>query len=242
MRLLDLFSGEGGAGAGYIAAGFDVTGVDVKSLGQFYPGTFVQSEALSYLSKHGHKFDVVHASPPCQGYSRATAGNPSARANHVRLIAATRSLLRDIGVPYVIENVEQAKSQMVDPVMLCGRMFGLKADDEDGASLVLDRHRLFESNMALQVPQHYPHDDSLVAGVYGGSRRAKLPKGTPLDVCAPLDRYAAKHVRKGGYCPRSIRVQQELLGIDWMSEKGMRESIPPIYAEIIGAQLFRMVG
>ena len=37
--------------------------------------------------------------------------------------------------------------------------------------------------------------------------------------------------------PRSIAVQQALLGIDWMTVKGMQESIPPIYAQHVGMQL-----
>lgn len=235
-RLLDLFRGEGGASQGYVDAGFDVTGVDLKPLGHRGPGRFIQGDALAYLAEHGHEYDVIHASPPCQGYTIATAGNPTARAKHVRLIAATRELLKLTGRPWVIENVEQARSQMVDPTMLCGRMFDLEADDEDGMRLVLDRHRLFESNVALAAPAHPKHDDRQVAGVYGGSRRSSKPNATPAD-----DRYAARYERHGGYVPRSKRVQQALLGIDWMSVKGMQESIPPAYSRHIGEQLMAHV-
>lgn len=236
-RLLDLFSGEGGAAAGYIAAGWDVTGVDLKPLAHRYPGMFVQGDALAYLAQHGHEFDAIHASPPCQAYSISTAGNPTARGKHKRLIAATRELLVLTGRPWVIENVEQARAQMRDPILLCGRMFGLGAVDEDGLELVLDRHRLFESNVPLVAPAHLTHGAEQVAGVYGGSRRAKRLHGeTPAQV-APRDRYAARYERKGGYVPRSIRVQQELLGIDWMTVKGMQESIPPAYSQHVGAQL-----
>lgn len=231
-RLLDLFCGQGGAAAGYIAAGFDVTGVDLANHAKRYPGEFIQSDAIAFLAAHGSAFDVIHASPPCQGYSIATAGNPEARAKHVRLIAATRELLHLTGRPWVIENVEQARSQMVDPTLLCGRMFGLATNDEDGLPLVLDRHRLFESNVPLVVPAHSKHGSEQVAGVYGGSRRSSKPNATPAD-----DRYAARYERKGGYVPRSIRVQQQLLGIDWMTVKGMQESIPPVYAQHIGMQL-----
>jgi len=251
-KLLDLFCGEGGAGVGYIAAGWHVTGVDLKPLGHRYPrfykdgrpARFVQGDALPYLIEHGHEFDAIHASPPCQGYSIATAGNPGARAKHQRLIAATRELLQLTGKPWVIENVEQARSQMVDPILLCGSMFGLETFDEDGEPLRLERHRLFESNVALEQPgmQHHFHAPGIsVAGVYGGGRRAKRLPGESLADVAPRDRHEAKHVRKGGYTPRSKRVQQELLGIDWMSVKGMQESIPPVYAEHIGRQLLAHV-
>lgn len=237
MRLLDLFCGQGGAAAGYIAAGFDVTGVDRDNHAKRYPGTFIHGDALTYLAEHGHKYDAIHASPPCQGYSIATAGNPEARAKYDRLIAATRDLLEQTGRPWVIENVELAGSEMVDPITLCGRMFGLSAVDEDGETVVLDRHRLFESNIPLAPPPHPRHGDEQVAGVYGGSRRAKVPPGVKPAYLAVLDKYAARKERGGGYVPRSIRVQQELLGIDWMTVKGMQESIPPAYAQCVGEQL-----
>lgn len=237
-KLLDLFCGEGGAAAGYMRAGWHVTGVDMKNFRDRYPGdAFAQGDALAFLAEHGHEFDAIHASPPCQGYSIATAGNPEARGKHKRLIAATRELLELAGVPWVIENVEQAGSQMRDPILLCGRMFGLGADDLDDVPLVLDRHRLFESNVTLTSPPHPAHGDEQVAGVYGGSRRAKRRPGESLAEVAPRDRYAARYERKGGYVPRSKAVQQALLGIDWMTVKGMQESIPPVYAEFVGRQL-----
>lgn len=226
-RMLDLFCGQGGA-----AAGYDVTGVDIADHSKRYPGTFVKGDALAYLTQHGAEYDAIHASPPCQGYSIATAGNPEARAKHKRLIAATRELLALTGRPWVIENVEQARSQMLEPIMLCGRMFGLGALDEDGMPLVLDRHRLFEASFPIEQPAHPKHGGEQVAGVYGGARRSSKPDATPAD-----DRYAARYERHGGYVPRSIRVQQQLLGIDWMTVKGMQESIPPTYAEYVGHEL-----
>lgn len=231
-KLLDLFCGEGGAAAGYIAAGFDVTGFDLNAtVGRHYPGTFVSGDALAYLALHGADFDAIHASPPCQGYTIATAGNPTARAKHKRLIAATRELLVLTGRPWVIENVEQARSQMRDPVLLCGRMFGLGTEDEDGLPLVLDRHRLFESNVRLVAPAHPKHGREQVAGVYGGGR-ARRPGQTAAE-----HRDSCRHDRGGGYVPRSRAVKQALLGIDWMTVRGMQESIPPDYAEWIGRQL-----
>lgn len=238
--LLDLFSGQGGAAAGYIRAGIPadrIVGVDIADHSKRYPGRFVQADALAFLAQYGHQFSIKHASPPCQGYTIATAGNPAARAKHQRLIAATRELLKVSGGLWVIENVEQARSQMVDPIMLCGRMFGLGATDEDGMPLVLDRHRLFEANVELLCPPHPKHGGEQVAGVYGGSRRAKRADGETLAEVAPRDRYAARVERGGGYVPRSIPVQQDLLGIDWMTVKGMQESIPPAYTEWIGEQL-----
>lgn len=230
-RLLDLFSGEGGAAAGYIRAGFEVTGVDMLPLGDRYPGTFVQGDALEYLAEHGHEYDVIHASPPCQAYSIATAGSPKARAKHPRLIGATRELLLATGRPYVIENVSQARPELVDPILLCGRMFGLEAPDEDGEPLVLDRHRLFESNVPLVAPPHPKHDDRQVAGVYSGGR-TRRPGQTAAE-----HRHECRAIRRGGYVPASREVRQALMGIDWMTDRGLNESIPPAYTAYLGRQL-----
>lgn len=104
-----------------------------------------------------------------------------------------------------------------------GRQFGLTATDDDGTPLIMDRHRLFESNVFLMVPPHEPHDPRpQVAGAYGGARR---------------DKWEARNVRKGGYVPPSLDVLRALIGADWMTEKGCFLSIPPAYTEHVGRQL-----
>src|SRR6185369_9776538 len=101
MRLLDLYCGAGGAAMGYFRAGFtDIVGVDIKPQPR-YPFTFVQADALEYLTVYGDEFDVIHASPPCQAYSQATAWRGS-RANHPDLIGLVQFAVRGTGLPYVI--------------------------------------------------------------------------------------------------------------------------------------------
>ena len=231
MTALDLFCGQGGTTRGLQDAGFEVVGVDIKDQSAHYPGTFVRGDALAYLTEHGHKFDVIFAGPPCQGYTIGNAANPAARGKHAQLIGETRWLLTLTGRPWVIENVQQARSQMVDPILLCGRMFGLETNDEDGEPLVLDRHRLFESNVPIVAPAHPKHDARQVGGVYGGGR-ARKPGATAAE-----HRHDCRTGRKGGYVPASREVRQRLLGIDWMTDKGMTESIPPAYARYLGEQL-----
>lgn len=222
-ELLDVYCGEGGAGEGYARAGWTVTGVDNnRNRLTRYPFKTHQADAIEFLLEHGHEYDAIHASPPCTGYTRGTAAVPDRLTRYDRLIAATREALQIVGKPYVIENVEDAKRELRNPGLLCGRQFNLTATDTDGTPLVMDRHRLFESNVFFLYPPHPAHDDTQVAGSYGGARR---------------DKDEARHVRKGGYVPKSVDVQRQLLGTPWMSEKGCQLSIPPAFTEWLGAQL-----
>jgi DNA (cytosine-5)-methyltransferase 1 len=218
---------------GYSRAGFDVTGVDLfkhkntkgKTVGfsqKRYPFKSHQADAIEYVQEHGHEYDAIHASPPCQHASIATSSLD--RSDYPRLIEPTREALISTGKPYVIENV--TGSLLLDPLMLCGSMFGLTAFDDDGTPLRLERHRLFETNIQMWAPHYDYHDKRVqVAGSYGGARR---------------DKDEARNVRHGGYVP-SATVQQRLLGIDWMTEGGMHQSVPPAYTEWVGRELFNAV-
>lgn len=153
--LLDLFCCEGGAAKGYHDAGWEVFGVDINPQPR-YPFWFHQGNALDVLLGgvccfargderkwlHVSEFDAIHASPPCQAHTNAQRiqGN-----DHPDLIEPTRDLLHEVGKPFVIENVPGAP--LVDPVELCGAMFGLETY----------RHRLFESNWELIPPAHPEH-------------------------------------------------------------------------------------
>lgn len=140
---LDLFCCQGGASAGYERAGFAVLGVDVDDQPR-YPFAFVQADAVEFLTRYGHLFDSISASPPCQAFTLAQRiqGN-----EHPDFITQTRALLVALGRPWVIENVPGAP--LADPVVLCGAMFGLHTY----------RHRLFETGggFAFTAPEHPEH-------------------------------------------------------------------------------------
>lgn len=141
-RLLDLFCGAGGCSMGYHNAGFDVFGVDHLTQ-KNYPFPFVQCDALEYVMDHGHKYDVIHASPPCQAYSSLTRN----KSIHPDMLQQTRNVILSTCRPYVIENVIGAP--MRNAIVLCGTNFNLKFDRLS----VLRRHRLFELSHLILVPQ-----------------------------------------------------------------------------------------
>ena len=203
-RLLDLFCGVGGCSVGYSRAGFDVTGIDLHKQPR-YPFTFVQADALEYVAEHGHEFDVISASPPCPPH---TAINHARKGKLVSLVEPTRIALQRTGKPYVIENVPGAP--MVNPLVLCGSMFGLG----------VIRHRLFESNLLLLAPGPCRHAGSVSDGTYvsvhGGGKRSThtIP-------------YSEQRKR-----------WESAMGVDWAgNRKELVNAIPPAYTEYIGRHL-----
>ena len=229
-KLLDLFCCAGGAAMGYHRAGFDVVGVDLTPQPN-YPFDFTNGNALNLLahlltggrvstSRHpwGHfelaDFDAIHASPPCQGYLNLGAVNRALgrEYEHATLIPATRELLEATGKPYVIENVEDAKKEMVDPARICGT----------GLGLPLRRHRLFESNVPLTG----------VACDHGRFTEKRYWTGWRPNGEHRLSTVVQIYGNAGGreHWPAA-------LGVDWMTAKEMTECIPPAYSEHIGRQL-----
>lgn len=165
-RLLDLFCGAGGAGMGYHRAGFEVVGVDIAPQ-PHYPFEFHQADAFVYLAEHWQEFDVIHASPPCQAWSKETAMRY--RGNHPKLIAAIRDALLKTGKPFVIENVFGARRDLRNPVMFCGSMFGLR----------VWRHRYFELHpelFTLMPPCNHSFVPVLVTGT---TKRKGYPRVDP---------------------------------------------------------------
>lgn len=216
LRLLDLFCKAGGCSVGYHRAGFEVEGVDIEPQPN-YPYAFHQMDALEFLRTQDlSRFDVIHASPPCQKFSKiqslGIARNGSYK-EHPDLITPTRELLLEIGKPYVIENVIGAP--LNNPVVLCGSMF---------KGLRVYRHRQFESNMTLYAPEHKPHNDQTPSAGNGVS-----PKGF-ISICGSGG-------VKGMNAQEIIEYWSIAMGIDWMTRKEMAQAIPPAFTEWIGRQL-----
>lgn len=213
MKLLDLYCGAGMASDGYVAAGFDVHGVDYNPQPN-YPYSFTQADALEVLlGDEPEEFDVIHASPPCQAHTRAkhlrNAQGGKSKADD--LLTPTLSLLqkRWSHKTWIVENVPGAPG-MDDAVTECGSAYDLG----------VRRHRLFLSNVPLE-----------------GSGCDHKGQGRPWGVYHVM----GDSIPKGGRTALNLEHGLEVMGVDrtipWDS---LKEGFPPAYTEHLGHQLARI--
>lgn len=190
---------------GYHRAGFEVVGVDLDDQPS-YPFEHLRMDWREALATVGG-FDAIHASPPCQGYSWSTRKGREER--WPLLIGDVRDALAATGLPYVIENVENARRDMREPVLLCGAMFGIG----------VNKHRLFESTVDLwSLPAHPRCSGRIargeavtVAGHGGDSKDFRLSRWREAMGIDWMTGPSARH--------------------------DLAEAIPPAYTEWIGCQL-----
>lgn len=209
MKLLDLYCGAGGASMGYFRSGFnDITGIDIRPQPN-YPFRFIQDDAIHYLNKYGHDYDAIHASPPCQAYSRIRklVESINGERNYPELIPTTRTHLIRANKPYVIENVPRAPIR--PDIKLNGLMFGLR----------VIRERWFETNWfnGLQPPlPKIPRNRTTNSfnGVSGFKHGAYY-----ISVCG------------NNFIVADARIAMD---IDWMTKDELKEAIPWAYTQFIG--------
>ena len=221
---------------GYHRAGFaDIVGVDLADQPR-YPIDFIQGDALQVLSALGDggcmkvatrsgrwfelaDFDAIHASPPCQHASDLRYFHPG--RDYPDLIQPTRDALLSTGKHYVIENVEGAS--LIEPITLCGSMFGLGAQCNDGKWHQLRRHRRFECSFYFLVrPCHHKGKP---IGVYGngGGNKARVEAGLVNGMTG------------------TAQERRDAMGIDWMTREELSQAIPPVYTEYIGRYLLAVL-
>lgn len=193
---------------GYYRAGFDVEGMDIKPQ-PHYPFEFHQADALTYPLEG---FDAYHASPPCQAWSKYKNVHKGLPDKYPDVIAYIRKRLKDMGKPYVIENVPRAP--LADYIIrLCGSSFYLP----------IRRHRHFESNVPMLTP---PCNHSWQKPQYPSSTDRK-----PMSRCT----------MEIGSWDIPLAQQQEGMGINWMTVEELSEAIPPAYTEYIGKYLMKAI-
>lgn len=223
-RLLDLFCGAGGAAMGYHRAGFEVIGVDINPQ-PHYPFEFHQSDALTYPLDG---FDAYHASPPCQGYFHLKRGENL--NSYPLLIDSIRDIFKPTKKPFCIENIPSAKEFLINPIMLCGTMFGLP----------LWKHRYFEI---------YPELFLLTNTCNHKQGTIKTDLG---EISIPVYCSHGGDSRKGirpsrigwRWRPQENKeIQLYAMGIDWgiLPRKSIHEAIPPAYTEYIGKYLIQSI-
>ena len=211
LTVLDLCCCSGGASMGYWLAGFDVLGVDIAPRPN-YPFPFVQADAVEYVRRQGHRFDLLHGSWPCQHRAAITKGtNRHLQDRYPDLLPEGRAAMLSAGRPYVIETTGCRPD-----VVLCGTQFGLP----------ILRHRTFEVEgwFPMALP-HVKHRSRV-----RGHRHGKHYDGE----------YVAIYGKGGGKA--SVPEAQAALGIYWTDvHEELTEAIPPAYTQFLGEQAAQQI-
>ncbi len=133
MRMIDLFSGLGGASEAFVQAGWDVLRIDNNELLKDVPKTIMQDLTGSdfYLNAHWLNADLVWASPPCLDFSRGyNAPAPTAQRNgeefhpDMEPLEAAIRIIKNLKPKYwVVENVAGASR-------IFSKRFGVNAPNQ----------------------------------------------------------------------------------------------------------------
>ena len=242
MIIADGCCGAGGGARGYVQAGHLVYGIDnrpeleadyLKSgAAGFLAMDILEALAASWISRA----DFIHVSPPCQFYSQMSRCRPDLAARYPDLIGPVRELLAASGKPWIIENVEEARAWMKDPVVLCGFQFGRP----------MYRHRLFEAGggLVLAAPPAPPADIRPLAEAacavlgFGAPERLAGRRGScgwphPIPAAKAGHWVPGKFVSVAGHERRGP--VNEAMQITWMRNRDdVKEAIPPCFTRYIG--------
>lgn len=209
--LLDLFCGAGGCTKGYQMAGFKVRGVDMHAQPRYVGEQFIQADALDYLQN-------LIASGEIAEFGAVHASPPcqaySWAAKRWKEISRV-----DLVVP--TRTLLQATGLPYVMENVIGAPLGF-AITLCGTMFNLEviRHRLFESNYFLFAPHHPAHLGTVRDGTY-----------------VTVAGHGGDNIKGRG----SRAAKQAAMGISWMNDKELNESIPPKYTEHLGRQLLAVI-
>jgi DNA (cytosine-5)-methyltransferase 1 len=207
-KMLVYFCCQGGACKGYEDAGFDVTPIDLHPQPKHYaPHKVIVADAIAHLA------ELIDTGTIRQ-YA-AIGGSPPCQLYSLTWRIRTNDHpdligpFRELCLASGLPYVIEnvIGAPLKDPIQLCGGMFGLRTH----------RHRLFESNIDLADPGPCP-----------APQKKTIKMGRPLN---DGDWYHAV----GNFC--SVDYVRTDMRVPWMNRDGIRECIPPVYAEHIGRQL-----
>jgi DNA (cytosine-5)-methyltransferase 1 len=130
-------------------------------------------------------------------------------------------MLKQSGKPYIIENVVGAKDDMIQPILLCGTMFGLH----------IARHRLFETTLQLGPFDLPPHPMCKAIQLKYATEHGINPR----------------HMSIAGKAMNSQHTQLWRTLMDWpegyrTSQRDLKEAIPPAYSKWIGTEMLTHLG
>lgn len=195
----------------------EIVGVDIEPQPN-YPHAFIQGDAMTFPLDG---FDIIHASPPCQDHSKVAGRARKVAAFGTKwMLEATVERLGRCSVPWFVENVEGTQRRMDGAphrFMLCGSMFGLD----------VRRHRWFASNVDIAQP--------------ACNHAAQTPRFRSLNIKNARAGKLASVVGVHGNCNYAgeFEVRCRAMGVDWMSNAELVQSIPPAYTEWIAHQLMK---
>lgn len=213
--LLDIGCRQGGATRGYQNAGFYVIGCDIEPQPRYIGDEFILADGLEVLK------DLVTDGGIAGWYWRGVD------AIHTSWPCQGYSDTQRIR--------GNAHPKLIEPGRELLEATGLPYVQENvpGAPLIAPvllcgamfglrtyRHRLFESNILLTAPAHPAH----------AGQQVKM--GRPV---REGDFYQAV----GNFS--NVSYARRDMGVEWMTREGIRECIPPVYAEWVGRQLLARV-
>ncbi len=215
MIVRDFFCGAGGAATGIHKALEEahiqhvILGIDIRPQ-PHYPFECVQGDALNPpVNDHGVLFDWY--SPPCHKWVSGVHN----KRERPDCLTPLLSRLRTGKIPYCIENVPAAP--LYQTLHLCGTMF----------SLLVLRHRIFETSFHCQQPRHPRHHGRVYSSTdHRGREKHPGGKKEPLRFFTVAGK------------PRSaidtFDNWKRAMGVDWECTPGeLTQMVPPAYSHYI---------